>query len=83
MSLADRYVFFNQHLNLPRFTSEDEVRAQPPRLHLAIVVSCPTLLPSIITTRPVTIKHHHQSLLLLFVHSIHEWLTGLPRLSRC
>ena len=30
MSLADRYVFFNQHLNLPRFTSEDEVSTARP-----------------------------------------------------
>ena len=70
MSLADRYVFFNQHLNLPRFTSEDEVStaAQP-------APSAPSrdgcLLPNLFAV--ITIRHWPiATVVLSFMNVVHE-----------
>jgi len=52
MSLADRYVFFNQHLNLPRFTSEDEVSTARP---------LGSVLQSLSFANPSAVHHHHST----------------------
>ena len=64
MSLADRYVFFNQHLNLPRFTSEDEVStaAQP----APSAPSCDGChLPNLFAV--ITISHWPNATIVLFI----------------